>query len=710
MASLPPTTNPLLDWLYARRQAVGFAFLGLALVVAVWVCVLLVRNWYFFFTPHFYACLATIGASVVAGVIGATAGQQVVTNVTDDKDRFRVVLISAGAVIGLALALLGLYLPFTAENYEAFTGGIDKWRQKPAVVYWPALCLLGGVVLMFLALNLARGAERASGTMRRLLYGYNVLLSSLLLLLILLLVNVLAYVRIRPFDLLATTTDWTTARQFTISDSSKALLRSLEKPVHVVVLLDGLRAGADMENLLEICRSYSPNINYESLSPHRHRDEIDKLREKHKDMPEPVGVLVKYGSDPKDYVFLERQEISTSGMNEEGVRGNEFDGENALMKSIRFLVEGKSKPKLYFLQGHGELDLDESGPNTFTTPDLGMGVLRDQLNENGFEVKALTLVADKPEIPADAAILVIARPTTALAPKELDALRDYLKGTGRAKAGKMIVLGDVIEERAGFRATGIETLVQDFGVRFKDEVLLARTPPPGAGGAADSLLLGISPHRTVGGKTRPGPTEIGRILARVPIPDPFRMYKVRGLEARDNNPAAPGPYAVEPLVFTVPSEDIWAETDLSKKPNALAADYRKNLAEFGKVRKADSLPVAFAISDKAPQNLQGLPPGHPAPPGGSNVSRMAVFGDATWISNYGIKQMTEDNVGLFALTVNWLRERVKEEEFAAGKIKYEYRLKLSSEGAFWNLVLVPGALLILGAIGLGLGVWVVRRR
>ena len=87
-----------------------------------------------------------------------------------------------------------------------------------------------------------------------------------------------------------------------------------------------------------------------------------------------------------------------------------------------------------------------------------------------------------------------------------------------------------------------------------------------------------------------------------------------------------------------------------------------------------------------------------------------VFGDATWVSNYGIEQLSPNGASLFGSCINWLREKPAADNLVKDKDRKKYSVTFSKESEFWSLALIPGALLVLMTIALGLGVWVVRRR
>src|SRR5436190_5766280 len=86
-----------------------------------------------------------------------------------EVEKQRVLVLSLGGLVGLGTTVLGFLLPWV-EFREVFAGGVTSWRQHPLPLVWTLAALFGGLALIFVSLQLARGVERSSGPMRRLLY------------------------------------------------------------------------------------------------------------------------------------------------------------------------------------------------------------------------------------------------------------------------------------------------------------------------------------------------------------------------------------------------------------------------------------------------------------------------------------------------------------------------------------------------------------
>src|SRR5262249_36202074 len=135
------------------------------------------------------------------------------------------------------------------------------------------LALFGGLALMFVSLLPARAVERSDPALRRLLYGYNAVLTGLLMVVILAVVNILVY------NYFNVTYDWTEHAIYTLSDQSKNILRALEKPteVYVIMVTNDRQAFDDMRTLLDNCRAINDKLQVQYLSPDLDPDRIQGL-------------------------------------------------------------------------------------------------------------------------------------------------------------------------------------------------------------------------------------------------------------------------------------------------------------------------------------------------------------------------------------------------------------------------------------------------
>src|SRR5947209_8063958 len=116
--------------------------------------------------------------------------------------------------------------------------------------------------------------------------------------------------------------------------------------------------------------------------------------------------------------------IETAGKRQEATEITEKDVTAAFLK-----LETGQKKKIYFLQGHGELDPEDFQPQT------SISNVKQILTDQQHDVQKLTLLGKSKTIPDDASALVIAGAKFPLRKEETSAVQDYL-----SKGGHVLVL------------------------------------------------------------------------------------------------------------------------------------------------------------------------------------------------------------------------------------------------------------------------------
>jgi hypothetical protein len=695
-ANTPPS---VLDRLAANPRQVGIAVGVAGLLLAIIPIYLYARSdslWPVWPVFTWGLCVSLVALAHAAAFLVPMDGAGRLGQMTP-TERVRAYLFSLGGVLGALTAVLGLLLPFTQYS-EVFGSDLKVWRQSPGALVLTALALFGGLTLIFVTFQLARGVQRSSVLMRRFLYLYNAVFSSLLLLFILILFNVLALSHVGAFEFFTTNYDWTSYGIYTLSPKSKALLTSLDQPVKVYVLMTNQsQVIADVETLLDNCRSVTNKVSYEMLSRDLNRKDIMALLEKYP-VTDLGGLLVVYGTEPNaKWDYVKPEDLSKSPPMGSRDATPTFTGENALMKTIDYLSQDKTKPVIYFTQGNGEPDLNERRGDA---ADQGLGALSEQIGKGNYEVKPLTFGPDFKAIPEDAAVVVMVRPGSAAGPvpeNAVRALRDYLNGAGGKKKGKLMVLLDVLVQPNGSMVrTGLEELLEEYQVKLgNNRILCADGPNP------------RNPTLMIATANPDSQNPIAKAFFRSDgVALPLGFDDARSVEPKAGEPG--GRYTAESLVQTYVRELAWAENDLTAQPAALVAALRKDPEKLAKTISRTAISLAVAVTEgKAPAPM---PPGHP-PVGGDQQPRLIVFGDASWVTNRLINsQIGAYNYDLFSNCLSWLRERPDiGAEYAEGKIRENYTLDAKPD-VVSRLRWLPFGLMLLGLFGAGGAVWVVRRR
>lgn len=253
--------------------------------------------------------------------------------------------------------------------------------------------------------------------------------------------------------------------RYSLSPETISYLQELKHPVHIVVTLtpdsdnaDVAEAYRDVQNLLREY-VYITSTNYDSKTGRDGRITVDYL-----DVYQNRREAESLGIDEANViVFLcapdHRRAIGLNELyNYSHDRRVAFKGEQTITAAI-LDVSNPQKKKIYFLDGHGQMKLDD------VSPMRGLSMLRDELRLRNFDVETLDLSATR-RVPDDASLIVICAPTGPFQPFEEELLRQYLTN----RAGRIILTLDPTVN------CGLDNLFSDWGIRVDDDAVLDINP------------------------------------------------------------------------------------------------------------------------------------------------------------------------------------------------------------------------------------------
>ena len=151
--------------------------------------------------------------------------------------------------------------------------------------------------------------------------------------------------------------DWTRTKIYSLSETSKKVVRGLSKPVRVTVFMGrGDRLWAPVTELVNRYRALSPKIEVEFVDPRREVLRADALS---KEFGLRDGTVLFRSGDKKKYV--EHDKLADFDYANAGFGGSPdikaFKGEEAFTAAILEVTENKVT-RVYFSVGHGEPTLD----------------------------------------------------------------------------------------------------------------------------------------------------------------------------------------------------------------------------------------------------------------------------------------------------------------------------------------------------------------
>jgi hypothetical protein len=625
-----------------------------------------------------------------------------------ERDFVRMQVLILGGVIG-SLTVIFLGLGLTWSWWETISGGWQVWQGKEGWRLWAMLIsLVAGLAIMFMSLQFCRFDERSSAIFRRMIYAYNAVLSVWLLLLVTVLVNVLVYVPWGPLRWFNTTEYWVKSSMYGLSPRSEKILEGLNQPLKVYVLLPRRDPWyAETRVLMDNARQFTKNLLAEYLSPDVDREKITKLNDEYK-FGDRVGLLLVYGKgSPVQNHFIKYSDMVEEPDPRNRSLGGSFKGEKAFINEVYALTEDKEKPVIYFTQGSGEPDLFDAARSD--SVDKGLGVLRQRLEAGYYKVKGirfssiagmksnnpdLVIAADVPE---DATVLVVAGPKEKMLEPAPTAIRNYMNpppGPKTRKPGKMIALLDVFAAPdKTMQQTGIEPLLAQYGVEVGNNIVLHHWQSDGR--SPELITSFLNPDESV--------------RERNPIISAFSdahmlHFRVRTVTSQPNPQGGPSRFRQDPILVVPPDLFIWPETNITANFKALADEYMRR-GELQDLISQRPLTIGMAVSETAAPT-----PGNPHAnmQGGDDTPRLVVVGDVGWVCNlFMSEQAGRQDYDIFNSMISWLRERPNNIGIDAKKRE---TYTFADNADFNRMILVPAILMIVGVIGLGAGVWVVRRR
>ncbi|MCI0705791.1 MAG: GldG family protein [Planctomycetia bacterium] len=633
---------------------------------------------------------------------------------SEQRTEARVTVLALGALLGGFLLLTGAFYFYLWS--ESLMKWLDKGEAKEARwVIIPLLMVIAGGALMFVCIQPARAEERNNTSIRRMVYGSNFGLTMLLVFVVLVIANAIIVMRV-PNKLDTTETGF-----YSLNEQTKQLLESLEQPIHAYAIFQegsGDAVTEDTKRLLQSCQDANPSrFRVTFLSPALNRDDIAKLK---RDYPlaemSREGVLLVAGdeesADRKRHTFIRGDEFSEIQQGPSGDPIPAFNGEPKLLRELMFLAENKQRPKIYFTQSSGELSLGRGGRSA--NPRRSATMLKDYLERNYFEVADLTFeLAGQAKVPDDAAVVVVADPTVPLPPHGVEAIRKFMtEPRPDGKKGKLIVL-------AGLQAgpdrkplkTGLEPLLGTFGVQLPDRFLFAEPLSQlGDWDKAEGTRLQIAEISSQA------------VQARNPVALGFRKVpQVLLVDCREVT-TQPGPgFQTMSVLVTSSDRGTWTETDLPTSSaeawEEIRKQYRQILDAEGDKAKNRQRAREFLEAKNLTASERDLAVlvSESGAPGSPPTARVAVYGCGWFVSDEasgraaGVArgQVATLWLDLMGSTLDWIRDRptvsgVTEKPYST------YTLKAKPDGL--RMKWVPLGLSFLVVLGVGAGVWVIRRK
>ena len=326
------------------------------------------------------------------------------------------------AVYGAPLLIAGIIGLVTGITVAAFVTSMRVYGYIDIAIGGGLIALVGAV---FISNVLAAFVSRSGR------YGVFTLLGVAAFTTIVVIINVISFENTSRMDVTAT-------NQFSLASRTKNLLKDLNAEVRVTAFYKEIDQSDDRElavrrarvnETLDAFDGRSGKFSYRIVDPDLEPEVVSDyfgLRS-----PSFVSeIIVVENMDTEKFDWFQRQPTDPN-----------YDQLESDLVTSTFVATGEEQKTIYFLAGHGERDVTSANSAGYGAVALGL------LNDN-YAVQTLDLDGTENGIvPEDAALVVIAGPTSELPDTHREALNLYLEGRSaagerRRENGSIIFLAD----------------------------------------------------------------------------------------------------------------------------------------------------------------------------------------------------------------------------------------------------------------------------
>lgn len=508
-------------------------------------------------------------------------------------------------------------------------------------------------------------APRDAATKRRIAGRTHAGVASALLIAIVLMANYLAFRHYRRFD-------WTSEGVFTLSDRTRAILRELDRPIEIYLVMSSAEPNyQDVRELLERYRAEQQRLELHFVDPDRQTAEYRLLAERFAlglaqsetgALTSDVSVVMSAGDRTWKITQDDLVQVDLDSFGE-GDPQLDVRSEQALTGGLLEVSAGR-RTRVCVTQGHGEWTLEQGA-------ERDLQGLADEMRRENLEIQAFeTRGAER--VPEGCDAVFIVGPTTALSGPEAELIRGYVQG-----GGNLLVAVDPEIRRDEIASFGLEEVLRDFGIRVDRSLVFeldSRFLPPSATNPAGPFAIASW-----------GDHPITRPYRQLPVP--MLVHMVRSVR----------PIGERATTLMETSAEAFAETDIA------------TLVAQGEPSRDDADlagPVSIGVATRV-ERIGEPPEDEGEDPETREGGRLVVIGDTDFLDSRFLAAPEAINYAIASAIVGWLTEREALIELPGRRVSAQ-PIRMSQDDvlglAFRVVFLLPAAMAFLG-----FAVWWSRR-
>jgi len=260
--------------------------------------------------------------------------------------------------------------------------------------------------------------------------------------------------------------DMTKDKVFTMSEQTEDMLSGLGEQVDIGVVYPRGKEDPLLKSLLEVYAKNSAGM----------------IRVEYIDAELEPGLLAKYNLNlaavTNGTIIVQSAKrtkiINVVSLYATTQMGNSFSGERHISGAVKFVTASKL-PKVYFVQGHSEADLDDV-----------YSKLRQYIEAEAYMVETINLVGVS-EMPDDAAVVICASPKSDYSKDEVRVIEDYIEA-----GGSTMFLFDALS--TDNLLSNVKGIVGGSGVEVPNSIVVEEDPESHYGDTKTIVIPYMSMH------------------------------------------------------------------------------------------------------------------------------------------------------------------------------------------------------------------------